>query len=86
MKTSSRLAAATGAAAIALTTALAGATTAQAASGWIAAPNGLVGVPENITVYAPGAAGQVVAIGFQIGATALTQQTTIGTNGYGALT
>ena len=86
MKTFSRLAAATGAAAIALTTALAGATTAQAASGWIAAPNGLVGVPENITVYAPGAAGQVVAIGFQIGATALTQQTTIGTNGYGALT
>ncbi len=86
MKTSMRLAAATGAAALALTAGLAGATSAQAASGWIAAPNGLVGVPENITVYAPGAAGQVVAIGFQIGAAALTQQTTIGTNGYGALT
>jgi len=86
MKTSSRLAATTGAAALALTTALAGASSAQAASGWIAAPNGLVGVSENITIYAPGAAGQVVALGFQIGATALTQQTTIGTNGYGALT
>jgi hypothetical protein len=65
---------------------MAGAPSANAASGWIAAPNGLVGLPENITVYAPGAAGQVVAIGFQIGAAALTQQTTIGTNGYGSLT
>ena len=65
MKTTTRLAAATGAAALTLTAGLAGATSAQAASGWIAAPNGLVGVPENITIYAPGAAGQVVAIGFR---------------------
>ena len=85
MNARSRYAATIGAAALTLT-AVAGAPAAQAASGWIAAPNGLVGLPENITVYAPGAAGQVVSIGFQIGAAALTQQTTIGTNGYGALT
>ena len=58
MNARSRYAATIGAAALTLT-AVAGAPAAQAASGWIAAPNGLVGLPENITVYAPGAAGQV---------------------------
>lgn len=85
MKTSTRLMSALSAAALTVAAGLAGATSAQAASGWIAAPNGLVGVPESITVYAPAAAGQVVSFGFQIGGTALLQQTTIGSNGYGSL-
>ena len=59
---------------------------AQAAppAGFIATPNGMVGLSQTITVYSPAAAGQVVTIGLQLGATAMTVQTTVGTNGYGA--
>ncbi len=57
-----------------------------ASNSFIAAPNGLVGVTESITISAPKAAGQVVTIGLQSGALALTLQTTIGSNGFGAVT
>jgi hypothetical protein len=57
-----------------------------ASNGFIAAPNGMVGVPETITINAPSAAGQVVTIGLQFGAIAQTLQTTIGANGYGSVT
>lgn len=56
-----------------------------AANSFIAAPNGMVGVPEVITISAPKAAGQVVTIGLQLGAAAQTMQTTIGSNGFGAV-
>lgn len=66
---------------------LASATSANAAKnppkGWIAAPNGMVGVPINVTIYAPSAAGQVATVGFQLGSVASQAQTTIGTTGYG---
>ena len=58
---------------------------AKAAAGFIATPNGMVGVGQTITVYAPAAAGQVVTIGLQLGAAAMTTQTTIGTTGYGSV-
>ncbi len=60
---------------------------AQAASkGFIAAPNGMVGVSESITINAPSAVGQTVTIGLTLGGTAQTLQTVIGSNGYGAVT
>ena len=56
-----------------------------ASNSFIAAPNGMVGVSETITIKAPSAAGQVVTIGLQVGAAALTLQTTIGSNGFGSV-
>lgn len=58
---------------------------AKAPASWIAAPNGMVGVPENVTVYAPSAKGQVVTVGFQNGPAAYQQQTTIASSGYGTV-
>lgn len=55
-----------------------------ASSSFIAAPNGMVGVPENITIKAPSAAGQVVSITLQLGPATQALQTTIGTNGFGS--
>lgn len=67
-------------------TALAVGSPASAASnGFIAVPNGMVGVPESILINAPKAVGQVVTIGLQLGAAAQTLQTTIGSNGFGAV-
>ena len=48
-------------------------TASAASNSFIAAPNGMVGVSEIITIKAPTAVGQVVTIGLQIGAAALTQ-------------
>jgi hypothetical protein len=64
----------------------AGAPANAAAKGFIAAPNGMVGVPETITISAPSAAGQTVTIGLTLGASAQSLQTTIGSNGFGAVT
>lgn len=63
-----------------------GAPASAASNGFIAAPNGMVGVPESILINAPAAKGQVVTIGLQLGAAAQTLQTTIGSNGFGAVT
>ena len=86
---SGRLRASVAAAAIlALTASLGlavGSPASAASNGFIAAPNGMVGVPETITVNAPSAKGQVVTIGLQIGGTAQTLQTTIGSNGFGSI-
>ena len=60
-------------------------TASAASNSFIAAPNGMVGVSEIITIKAPTAVGQVVTIGLQIGAAAQTLQTTIGSNGFGAV-
>ena len=83
---SGRLRASVAAAAIlALTASLGlavGSPASAASNGFIAAPNGMVGVSETITVNAPSAKGQVVTIGLQIGGTAQTLQTTIGSNGF----
>jgi len=86
---SGRLRASAAAAAIlALTASLGlavGSPASAASNGFIAAPNGMVGVPETITINAPSAKGQVVTIGLQIGGTAQTLQTTIGSNGFGSI-
>lgn len=79
------LAALAAGAALVSASALASPATAAPAKGWIAAPNGMVGVPETITVYAPSLKGQVITLGLQLGAAASTVQTTIGANGYGSV-
>ena len=81
-----RLARTLAATALAAGLALAALPSAQAAppAGFIATPNGMVGLSQTITIYAPSVTGQVVTIGLQLGAEATTVQTTIGTNGYGA--
>ena len=63
-----------------------GAPASAASNGFIAVPNGMVGVPESILINAPSAKGQVVTIGLQLGAAAQTLQTTIGSNGFGSVT
>jgi hypothetical protein len=57
---------------------------AAAAPGFIATPNGMVGVTQTITINAPSAVGQTVTIGLQFGAVVQVLQTVIGSNGFGA--
>ena len=47
---------------------IAGAPASAASNGFIAVPNGMVGVSETITINAPKAKGQIVTIGLQLGA------------------
>ncbi len=56
-----------------------------AAAGYVAAPNGMVGVSQTVVVSAPKLQGQVVTIGFTSGANSFTQQTTLGTTGIGSV-
>jgi len=62
------------------------ASAAPATSGFIAAPNSMVGVETEIVISAPKAVGQTVTIGAQVGGFSSTMQTTIGSNGYGSVT
>lgn len=57
----------------------------QAASGFIATPNGIVGVQQEIVINAPTLAGQVVTIGFTSGALSNAGQTTLNSQGFGSL-
>jgi len=69
---------------------LVAATSAQAAkstqSSFIATPNGIAGVNQEIVISAPKLKGQVVTIGLQNNGVGGSLQTTIGSNGYGSLT
>jgi hypothetical protein len=55
------------------------------AKGFIASPNGMVGLAQTVLISAPTAKGQVVTIGLQNAQGAQTLQTTIGSNGYGSV-
>jgi hypothetical protein len=84
-----RRAAVAGCAALALgatSLGLAQVASAAPAKGFIASPNGMVGLQQTVVISAPSAKGQVVTIGLQNASTAQTLQTTIGSNGYGYLT
>ncbi len=56
---------------------------AQAATGFITSPNGLVGVQQEVVVYAPQMSGQPATVGLTSGATQLVIQTPINPQGYG---
>jgi hypothetical protein len=83
-----RRAAVAGCAALALgvtSLGLAQVASAAPAQGFIASPNGMVGLQQTVVISAPAAKGQVVTIGLQNASTAQTLQTSIGSNGYGYL-
>ncbi len=74
-----RILGAAGVAALALSLA----SPAQAAPrGFVSTPNGMVGVPQEVLVYAPNAAGQAVTVGLQNGAVQQTLVASVGANGY----
>jgi len=59
---------------------------ASAATGsFVATPNGMVGVAQEVQIYAPTLKGQAVTIGFALGSAGTSQQTTVGSNGYGSM-
>jgi hypothetical protein len=62
------------------------ASTASAAQGtYIATPNGVAGIVQEILISAPKFRGQSVILGLNAGAVSGSLQTTIGANGYGSL-
>ena len=53
---------------------------------YVVTPNGMVGVPQTITIAAPLAAGRTVTVGLLSGPAAFTAQTTLGAGGDGSIT
>jgi hypothetical protein len=62
-------------------TAIAPASAAPAA--FVATPNGMVGMTQEILISAPSLKGQPITIGFALGSAGTSQQTVVGSNGYG---
>lgn len=58
---------------------------ASANTAFIATPNGMVGMQQEIVFRAPSLAGQVATIGFVSGAVSNAGQTTVNANGFGSL-
>lgn len=74
-------------ASLALIAGLAGVSAAPgaAATGFVATPNGMVGMQQEIVIKAPSLAGQVATIGFVSGPVSNAGQTTINSQGFGSL-
>jgi hypothetical protein len=71
---------------LSLSAGLAGGTAASAAANsFIATPNGMVGVSQNIVIQAPKLKNQAVVIGFSLGSYGSTAQTVINAQGFGNL-
>ena len=70
---------------LALGVGLASAPAATANTTFIATPNGMVGMEQEIVFREPGLAGQVATIGFVSGAVSNAGQTTVNAQGYGSL-
>jgi len=70
---------------LALGAGLASAPTASATTEFIATPNGMVGLQQEIVFRAPALAGQVATIGFVSGAISNAGQTTVNAQGFGSL-
>ncbi len=58
---------------------------ASVSTSYLATPNGMVGVPQAITIAAPIAAGRTVTVGLLSGPAAFTAQTVLGSTGDGTL-
>ncbi len=87
MRTTRRVATATLALGLALSTSAAFGTAADAASkGSIFVPNGMVGVSENIALQVPGIPGQTVTIGLSSGSIATTLQAVVNAQGWASAT
>ena len=85
MLTRSRILAAVAAFALPIGVALSGTSTASAATGFVATPNGMVGLTQEIVIKAPSLANQVATIGFTSGGLSSAGQTNINSNGFGSL-
>lgn len=57
-----------------------------AAKSFVSTPNGMVGMAQEILVYAPTLKGQAITLGFALGSAGSSQQTVVGSNGYGSMT
>lgn len=53
-----------------------------ATASFVATPNGMVGMEQEVLIYAPRLKGQGITIGFALGSTGSNQQTVVGANGY----
>jgi hypothetical protein len=59
--------------------------TARTAS-FVATPNGMVGMPQDVLIFAPTLRNQAITVGFALGSAGSSQQTTVGANGYASMT
>ena len=56
-----------------------------ATSAFVATPNGMVGIAQEILIYAPTLKGQPITVGFALGSAGSSQQTVVGSNGYASM-
>lgn len=56
-----------------------------ATNAFVSTPNGMVGVAQEILVYAPRLKNQAITIGFALGSAGSSQQTVVGSNGYASM-
>jgi len=56
-----------------------------ATASFVATTNGMVGIAQEVLIFAPTLKNQPVTIGFALGSAGSTQQTVIGANGYGSM-
>ncbi len=52
---------------------------------FVATPNGMVGISQDILVFAPRLKGQPITIGFALGSAGTSQQTVVGSNGFASM-
>lgn len=53
-----------------------------ATASFVATPNGMVGMSQDILIFAPTLRNQAITVGFALGSAGSSQQTTVGANGY----
>lgn len=85
MSVRSKFLAVVSSAALALGVGLSTAAPAPAATGFVATPNGIVGMQQEIVIKAPSLAGQVATIGFVSGGISNAGQTAVNAQGFGSL-
>jgi hypothetical protein len=56
-----------------------------ATASFVATPNGMVGVSQEILIFAPTLRNQAITVGFALGSAGSSQQTTVGANGYASM-
>ena len=52
---------------------------------FVATPNGMVGITQEILIFAPRLKGQPITIGFALGSAGTSQQTVVGSNGFASM-
>lgn len=52
---------------------------------FVATPNGMVGIAQEVLIFAPTLKGQGISVGFALGSAGTSQQTVVGSNGYASM-